>query len=293
MLRKVSLTFIMMLFVFSVSLQADVIRMKDGQIYIGKILSIDEKGVEIDASGEKIRVQSGEILKTETDFNSLKGMAIGITLKDNSVINGKYQNYDSDIGFLVEIEFGIITVPLANIKRIEDPVQKEKSVLNVGQIGLAAGGYFMVGELASAYSSNIKVALFAEFSFDFILPGLYVGAAFAFHNMNCTVSTDAAYLLFDLQARIIYRFIAMRSLDSFLKNIVPFIGIGTGAALPVKTASGLTSMEVDLLLSGLFGFDIFLNDNIIVRVNAEWLSIPQSSLWFHSIAVNAGIAYAF
>jgi small nuclear ribonucleoprotein (snRNP)-like protein len=272
---------------------ADVIRMKTGRIFVGRILTIDTQGVQIEAFGEKITVNPGEILKTEQNFNSLKDQEIEITLKDNSVIRGKYKNYDSDVGLLVEIEFGSITVPLENVRRLEDAAQKKKSTVNTGQIAIASGYYFVVGGLSDSFSGNLNATVTAEFSLDFLLPGLYTGAVVNFHNMYNTVLANYSYLLFDLNALVVYRFLSLRTQDSFLKNLIPFVGLGAGVALPVMTYQDATSTELDLALLGIIGLDIFLGGDLFIRVNCAWRSIPQSSLWFHSLAVNAGIGLSF
>jgi hypothetical protein len=291
---KKSVLFAMLIVIATVpGLRADVIRMKDGKILIGKILSIGSRGVEIKALGDIAWYSPDEIVQTEADLKSLKDQYVEITLKDNSVMRGKIKDYDADIGFSMEIQFGVITVPLENIRRIEDPEQRRKSVLNTAQIVAEGGYYFMIGDLAASYSGNPQASLSAEFSLDFLLPGLYAGATAAYDAVTCTVASGCDYLLFDLDAMVMYRFIFLRAEESFLKRFVPFVGVGAGLALPIMTYAGTATAEADLSIVGLFGLDFYLSDGFLLRVNGKWTSIAQTSVWYNFLAVNAGLGISF
>jgi len=130
---------LLLLIVIGPILWADIFSLRNGIILVGKIIGLNEGYVEIEVYGTKIKLAVDEILRTESNFSSLKGKTIDIELKDKTIIKGKFQDYDPDIGFLFEIDFGVITVPLTNIKKIEDPLQKQKSLTEFVTLGFGGG----------------------------------------------------------------------------------------------------------------------------------------------------------
>ncbi|RPJ03268.1 MAG: hypothetical protein EHM28_15610 [Spirochaetaceae bacterium] len=288
-------TLIISLFLWGISamLFADVIRIKDGRVVVGKISSIDSQGIHLEAFGGNIVVPAAEIVGTEKDFSSLKDMEIEITLKDQSVLRGKIKNYDEDIGFQLEINFGIITVPLENITSIQDPVQRSRYVANFIQIGVAGGYYFMMGDLASSFGNNVNFQVFGEFNLGFLLEGLFAGIDLSYYNVDCTQSGSYSYLLFGLTANVSYRFLQLRPLQGFVRNMVPFVGAGVGTGIPIMTNSGVTEMEADLSFSGFAGIDYFITDSFLIRVSGCWQPILQSTKWFQTITISMGAGYSF
>jgi len=143
---------------------ADVIRMKDGRIFIGRVFTVNSDGVILLVFGEKITVQFNDILISDPDFRNLKGRELEIILKDSSTMLGKVQDYDTDVGLLVEIDFGVITVP---------PDKISKQLAHFMQIGAQCGYYFMIGDLGSVFDINISAHIFSEFNLGFLFEGFF------------------------------------------------------------------------------------------------------------------------
>jgi hypothetical protein len=277
----------------SLILSADVIRMKNGRIFIGRVLTVNPEGVVILSLKEKFTVNFNEILKTDPDFRNLQDRELEITLKDNSKMLGKVKDYDPDIGLLMEIDFGMITLPLENVKSIMDYTQQRKTTAHFMQIGTQGGYYFIIGDLSSIYTSNFDINLFWELNLDFLLPGLFAGATLSYHNLTCIDYTDFSYLLFNLNISGIYRLLIFRTESGFLRNLVPFAAIGAGAACPLQTVNEDTAMEIDLSFTASLGVDYFIFDDIFIRLSGVWTTVLQSEIWFNTIAINLGAAYGF
>ncbi|MBN2352166.1 MAG: hypothetical protein JXD23_06305 [Spirochaetales bacterium] len=290
---KKIVTLMLFFLLTAVFLQADVIRLKSGVIYIGRVISLDEGGVKIEAFGDTRTIPYADLARTEKDMNALKDQAVSMTLKDGTVIRGKIKNYDEDIGFLVEIDFGTITVPLENVTAIVDMNQERSYVARFTQIGVSGGAFFAVGDLGATYAANVAATVFQEFNLGFIFEGLFAGYSLSYYNLTCATSDSYSYLFFNAGASIIYRMVFIRRSSSFIRNFVPFIGAGAGAAVPVMTYYGTTGAEVDLSISGAVGFDVFLNDDFFIRVDGRWLSVAQNTIWFNSVAVGFGVAFSF
>ncbi len=152
---------------------ADVIRMKDGRIFIGRVFTVNSDGVILLVFGEKITVQFNDILISDPDFRNLKGRELEIILKDSSTMLGKVQDYDTDVGLLVEIDFGVITVPPDKITSIMDHYQRSKQLAHFMQIGAQCGYYFMIGDLGSVFDINISAHIFSEFNLGFLFEGFF------------------------------------------------------------------------------------------------------------------------
>jgi len=257
------------------------------------VYTVNPDGVVLLVSGEKITVQFSDILQSDADFKNLTGRELEITLKDNSVMRGKVRNYDADIGLLVEIDLGVITVPPDNIKSIMDYTERGRQRANFVQIGLLAGYYFMIGDLSGVFSGNVTGGVFSEFNLGAVFEGLFAGALLSYHNLNVLDYSGYAYYLFKLDAYVMYRFLMLRTAPGALRNLVPFATLGAGAAFPIQTANGETALEVDVSLTGSVGLDYFVGADILIRLAGMWTTILQSRLPFHSLSVNFGAAYCF
>jgi len=291
-MRK-QIIFILILLFLGFTLCADVIRMKDGRIYIGRVLTVNPDGVVILSMKDKLTVNFDGILKTDPDFRNLQDRELEVTLLDGSKMLGKVKDYDPDIGLLMEIDFGMITLPLENVKSIMDYAQKRKITAHFMQIGTQGGYYFIIGDLSTIYTSNFNINLFWELNLDFLLPGLFAGATLSYHNVTCIDYIDFSYMLFNLNISGIYRLLIFRTDPGFLRNFVPFAALGVGAAVPMQTVNEETTMEFDISFTASLGVDYYLFDDIFIRLSGTWTTVLQSQLWFNSVSVNLGAAYGF
>ena len=104
--------------------RGDVIHMKDGRIYIGKVVTASAGGVTVEAQGRTFTVDQMDILKTDENISALKELPIEVVLNDGSVIKGTVSDYDEEVGFLIDLEIGSLTVPPGSVRRIENPEQR-------------------------------------------------------------------------------------------------------------------------------------------------------------------------
>ena len=285
---KIIVISLLLSFFLAAALHADVIRMKDGRIFIGKVYTVNPDGVVILVNGEKTTVQFDEILQTDPDFSKIKDRKIEITLKDKTKVVGTVKDFDPDIGLLVESDIGIITLPPDNIESIIDPEQERNRKARAAQIGFQGGYHFVIGDLNAIYYNSFDVRTFFELNLDAILPGLFAGISLSYQHLPCVNYTDFTYLLFDLNVSAVYRFIQLRSLPNLLRAFVPFVGLGAGTACPLQIVHDAVSAEIDFAFTGFVGVDCYLSDRFSIRLSGTWTSVLQSSIWFNSLAVGAG-----
>ena len=101
---------------------ADVIFLVDGKILIGTIIGPDEAGVAYSVFGERVVLGVDQILKTEQNIQAISDLLVTVNLKDGSTLHGKVVDFDEEIGYFVDIGFGILTVPIAAVSEIVDPL---------------------------------------------------------------------------------------------------------------------------------------------------------------------------
>src|SRR4030065_490921 len=174
---KAALFGVLMGGILAVQPSADVIRLNDGTIYLGKVASASEDGVVLDILGKSLRVPSARLSKTDTDLEALRSQALEVFLLDGSVIRGKVKDYDSEIGLFVDLEFGEITIPLDSLGSLQDPVQRSRYRGFPFQAGILGGFHQSIGSLGASFDSNFSISAFAEFNLQW-LRGLYAGVDF-------------------------------------------------------------------------------------------------------------------
>ena len=287
----------MFLFACAGRLYPDVIRMRDGKIYFGKVMTADSSGLTFEVTGKKITVDQSDILKTESDYTSFQNQQVEVILKDGSVIKGKIKDYDEEVGFLVDIEFGSLTVPRESLEVIEDPVQRNYYNGFPVHLGLVGGYYFTAGELGKSFDRNFNFSLFAEFKTN-LIRGLFAGIDASYYFIDYTPSANFSYKIVTVVPYGMYRVLALRSSTSFIRNLVPHVSIGTGLAyvsVHDKRADVFPQKygEMDFAFSPAAGIDYFVTEQVLVRLKGGWLLIPQKSSSLNVITVNLGGAYCF
>jgi small nuclear ribonucleoprotein (snRNP)-like protein len=290
-------SFLVMIFAGLLAIQAfpDVIRLKDGTIYLGQVTTASDEGVVLAALGKTIRIPTSEISKTETDLEALRNQALELALKDGSVIRGKVKDYDGEIGLFVDLEFGEITIPPESLGSIQDPVQRSRSRGYPIQAGISAGYYQPVGSLGSSFGSNFSISAFAEFNLK-IVRGLYAGVDFSHLFLTYKPDADLSYGISALTAGPIYRLLLLRTSNlPFIKDLVPWAGLSAGVAyVAVRDRAAATSNgEMDPVFGASLGLDYHVWARLLVRLSGRWLLLPQSASAFHLLAGGLGLAYSF
>lgn len=293
-MKAITLT-LLLACVCSVLPYADVIRMQDGTIYVGKVVKAEEGIVVLEAFGKELRVSSSAILKSESGYEALQAQAVEVLLKDGSVIRGKVKDFDLEIGLLVDIDFGAITIPLESLSAIEDPRQRTRFRGFPVQLGLMGGVSVPVGSLASTFGPGLSVELFAEFNLG-LVKGLYAGIDISQIFVSYLPGGTLSYSITTATAGPVYRLLALRTSPiPVVRDLVPWAGLGAGIAyVGVHDSAGSTANgEIDPVGCASIGVDYYAGTRLLVRLAGRWLVLPQTTTALHMFGAALGVAYSF
>jgi hypothetical protein len=291
--------FLVLLFGFFsfTAVYADVIRMQDGRILLGKVTSTDSQGIVINSFGQSYNVSQNEIAKSEKDFASLQKQPVEIYLKDGSIIKGRIQNYDDEIGILVNIDIGALTLPVQNVKVIEDPDQRIYYNGYPFQIGFSAGYFLPQGDAAKSFDNGMNFSLFFEFDSG-LYRGLFWGVDLKWFSLKYSKNSDYSYSMMSGDVYAMYKFLFFRSSQSLLSHLVPFVSLGGGPAyitLEDKRSDAVQEYysEVDIKLTATAGFDVMIGSRAFVRAGAQYFIITQKKTPFNAFNCFIGSAVSF
>ncbi|PKL16742.1 MAG: hypothetical protein CVV49_14580 [Spirochaetae bacterium HGW-Spirochaetae-5] len=289
-MKKWLLLSVIMLFISS-SVMAEVIMLHDGNIYLGKITNTDSKGIILETFGQTLTISQSDILKNDKNFDSFKDMTVDITLRDGSLIKGKIQNYDEEVGIFVSIDFGTITLPVESIEEISDPVKKKYYIGSPVSIGISGGYYIPVFGLAPDFESSYNFSLFAEFNSSF-LRGLAFGGELQTIMIDYKAD-DSNFSIYLIQPYLIYKFLDFKKESSFINRFTPFISAGIGGAYIIKKSVVTEKSEINPAANMKIGSDITITESVRARIFTGFETILQSSTTFNRLFVNAGVMYSF
>ena len=293
---KIKMLFTAML-LFPLFLKADVIRIKDGRIFLGKIVSTDSSGITIESFGEKKQFRHNEILETSNNMNSLKDSTVEVNLLDGSVMKGKIQDYDDEVGILIDGGFGRITLPVKNVKAINDYDQKKRHLGRDILAGFSGGYYLPIGTAGDNFGSSFIINLFVE-----INPGfsrnIFVGGDLDYLNMNCTSASNVKFFQSGFHPYLSYRFFSFQDSKSFLKKVTPFVSAGIGASYIIRNddrANASSSQKSEIDLSFLFkaGADYSITERVFVRLSMFGYYVTQKNDAFTVAGLSAGAVFTF
>lgn len=292
---KIGLLALALLCATSVLLFPDVIRMENGTIYIGWVLKAEEGELVLNVFGKELRVPPSAVLGTEGGFETLDNQPVEVFLKDGSVIRGKVKDYDADIGLLIDIDFGALTIPLESLSAIEDPQQRTKFEGFPLQLGLMGGFSAPVGPLGASFGPGFTAELFAEFNLG-LMKGLYAGIDVSQNFVSYLPGGTLSYSITTATAGPIYRLLALRaSLIPVVRDMVPWLGLGAGIAyVGVRdSASSLANGEIDPVGCASIGLDFYAGERLLIRLAGRWLVLPQTTTALHLFGAGLGVAYSF
>jgi len=294
---KISAIILILLICTPAMLTADVIRLQNGQIFLGKVIRADSQGIVVESFGEQREFSQADILKNEKDLSTLKTQHSDVYLKDGSILKGKIENYDEEVGILVNIDFGTVTLPVKGIKEINDPVQKKYYSGNTVQIGIGGGYYTPVGKLNDKYKAGYNYSIFAEFNPN-LTRGLFIGGDLSYFPVDYKDNSKVNYNIFTLQPYLMYRFLSLRRGTSFLRDFVPFVSAGLGLGYVVlkdkrDNTSAPEKSELDFAYNARIGCDYQITEKIILRVFGGWQTVTQKSDSLNMMLINAGVLYSF
>jgi len=296
----------MILFLGSIA-AADVVWLNDGSVYFGAIESADASGITIKTFGETRKILQSEIVKSEKTLDNMKNMPVDILLKDGSVIKGRIQNYDEEVGILVITDLGQSTLPVSSIKEIYNPtirelynpkkketgatVIKETGTPLMFNIGITGGYYIPVMGLASDFNNSYNLSIFGECN-----PGLIRGLSFGGEFSTILIDSnvdDNDFSIYAFQPYIQYNFLQLKDSSSFIKYFTPFVSAGVGAAYIKKKNSYDERSETDTIGNLKIGLDYAITESLAARFYTGIETILQKDKNFNRALFDAGIMYSF
>lgn len=276
---------------------SDVVVKENGSIYLGRITNINSSEITIDSFGSSVVLPVNTVKANYKDVSELGKTKVNIILKDESVINGTIDNYDDEIGILLGIGFGTLTIPVSSVKEIKDPVVEKKYYGYSAKVGGGFGMYFVTGDLADSYSSSFAGNVYSEFMIPAIR-GLFVGVDFSYRHVKYKEDNKMKYDIFSLKPYIMYSFLDFKNALSLFSRITPFVSLYAGAAytsLEDKRdyVKNKNSSELDPEIGGALGFDVYIAGNVSFRASGCYSMILQKNKSFNAAAMSAGANYGF
>ncbi len=296
-MRTIRISLLVACFVSALA-SADVIRTQDGTVYIGKVVAADGKGVTLDTFGSTVVVNPGTILSTETGKPDLQASLLEVFLKDGSVIRGTVVDYDPEIGLLIDMEFGTLTIPFENLKTIQDPQQRSQFKGFPVIAAITTGYYFTVGSFADSFAGGLSISLQSVFD-THLVRGLSAGLEATQYFMNYLPSTEVSYSATSVTFSPVYRLLLLRSSSlPIVRDMVPWVGAGGGIAYVWVRDRRVGAYqpsygELDPAWCASLGIDFFLGKRVLIRLSGAWIGIQQSSGLLSLPAVRLGAAVNF
>ncbi len=283
------------LFLGFFQLPAETIFVADGRIFLGNLISAASGKIEMESYGQSITLNAGEVLKTEANFASLMETKVEVVLKDSSTIRGKIVDFDADIGLFLDIEFGILTLPLSSISNIYDPVARE---IYEGALGSAfIGGTYNIPLVLTGYDPGFTVLLQGEWKTPF-LRGLYLGASLEYNSLKYTLLEQLQYSITHLTAEATYKYLGFRSDKGVLFYLSPFITLGAGPSV-ILVADNRPNIFPNTYgtlvghVNGRLGVELGPWSGVIVRVFGGSTLTFQSNGLFTTMETGILVGYSF
>ena len=285
-----------LLFVNGITL-ADVISLKNGEVYLGKANVVDSNTISIESFGSTNNVRQTDLLKIEPQLQTVADIRYEVLLADDSVLKGKLKNFDDEIGLFLETTFGAITVPTRGIKKIYDVQQRDRYYGKSYLAGLTGGYYLPTGNFKSNFGNGYLASAFAETALKSVR-GLSIGGDFLFMPMDYTASSDVSYMSYALFAHASYRYLDLRSGTlPVINRLVPYVKLGVGLVYISVEDNRSTALidvrsEASPVLTCGLGTDVLIVKDVSLRLEAGVLSIYQTKL-YNAVTFSGGAVYGF
>jgi len=270
---------------------ADVIFLVDGRILIGTLIGPDSGGVAYSVSGGRTVIPVERILRTEKSVASLAELPLNVLLKDGSTIHGTVVDYDDDIGLFVDIGFGVLTIPVAAIAEMVDPVTRMRYAGAGMQARLGGGAYLPLG--TDHFGPSWTGSAAAVFSIPGVR-GLSAGIALGISGADYLAQDDVEYSFLSFGPAAEYRFLGWRMRDGFLSALTPLASVQAGAcfislvdpgAYPPRQGSMTGFMELAA------GLDYALKGGLVLRLDLFGGMVFQSQSPFTTAGIRLHACY--
>ncbi len=274
----------------------DVIHLKDGTIYLGEIKNVDSTGILIQSFGSTQSISQSDILKTDKELTEVSKRKIEVELKDASMLKGRIDNYDDEIGLFVMTDFGTITIASGAIKSISDIEFRNKVMGYDKGVGLQLGMALPTGSQKANFNTGYIIQGYFEHTSIFVRD-LFIGLDLKYNMFENANSSDITYDIVSVQPYLSYMFRYFRKTTvPVLNDIIPFVSAGGGLTFVTmhddRTGGGDSAELVPSYFIGA-GIDYLLFSPVTIRLKVlnEW--IMESSGSFSTIQISFGAMMGF
>lgn len=275
----------------------DAITMIDGSVVIGNIVSVERDAVLIESFQKQYRFATSNILKTNKGLGGIKDSNMHVYLRDGTVLQGKIADFDEEIGLLISMPLGNITIVPSLLEKISDESLKIKYYGYPTKVGILFTSYKVIGKLKEHFDLSYMAAVFFEQNISFVR-GCAIGAELSYRNMEYLPTSQIRYESGSLKLIFIYSYYDFHYWFSYAERFTPFVQCAAGPTYvmvkddrPYSKNSTLSEMNVELRAS--VGFDILLFAGCSLRLAPSYTIIFQENENFEEISMGVGIYYGF
>lgn len=286
---------IAILFACTITASAEVVLVRDGTLYLGKVTSIDATHMVMDCFGKQEKIPTGTILSNLKDVSALKNSRNTIVLKDDTHLSGTIENFDDEIGVLINIGFGTLTIPVNSIKTIYNAAQRKYHLGATFKFGGTISLQKVTGDLQDDFSLFPRFSLYAEFMLRGAR-GLFAGVDFSFRAMGNAASGDLSYRTFSLRPYLMLSWLDFRKMAGLFSRMTPYVSLHAGAAYTTLedrrsyvTSNIINELNIEGALG--LGFDIRLNGTLSLRLGAEYARVFQKNSSYADLSFMLGVNY--
>ncbi|MCX7677734.1 MAG: hypothetical protein N2316_00805 [Spirochaetes bacterium] len=275
----------------------DSLTLLDGKILLGKIVSVEREKVVVESFGKEKIYSSSEILKTSKGAADLKKISVSVYLRDGTVLQGKFEDYDEEIGILLNLQLGNITIVPDLIEKISDETLTTKYYGFDAKIGMMITYYRVIGEFRNDFDSSYALSAYGEKNFP-LVRGISFGLDFSYRNMGYVPSEDVRYVNISLKPTVTYSYHDFHYLFPFSERITPFVQLAIGPSyIHINDERNFVKSTrvsgIDTEMSASAGVDVHLYRGISFRLSPTYCVVFQRKRHFQTMAVGFGIYYGF
>ena len=276
---------------------SDVIVREDGTVYLGKVDSVTAESVSVNTFGSMIAMPTKRVAENHKTLDPFKSRRVSVSLKSGSEIAGTIDDYDDEIGLLLNIGFGTITIPVTSVSGVYDPAMEKAYSGFHHKIGAGVSGYTPLGSASGNYDNSSEISLFGEYMVPFAR-GLFAGADFTYRNIGYSASSDITYRQFALKPYLMYSFLDFKKITPLFSRLTPFAAAYAGPCYTsmnddrpyVKESS---RGEINLEAKGAVGCDILLGESFMLRLSGGYTTVFQKSEQFRLAGIGLSASFGF
>ncbi|GEM_PF-5475482 len=275
-------------------LLANTIIRDDGTIYLGQVKDVNAEKTVIASFGKETTIPTSRLEKNLPTHDQIAQISINIVLGDHSVISGKINDFDEDIGLLLNTGFGQITIPANSIQEIYIPRQKTAYHGYNFTFGGNLGYYSVIGDLSGAFEPSLRISGYGEFKTPY--RGWFAGLNLAYLYANYSLEKNVEYSILSLKPYVLYSFLDFKKTAYFLSRVSPFVFLQGGiASVSMKDNRENAIVAADDTILPAYamgsGSDFRVSEHLNIRTLFQYEILFQKSIHFQDITIEAGVNY--